>query len=92
MSPAGIVAHVGTTLRLLGKCVTAGGTANGSKVLLARCNASLAQQWVARSDGTLLNRAANRCLNVPLGVTTPQTQLEIYACTTARGERWTLPG
>jgi hypothetical protein len=81
------------TLRTLGKCVTAGGgTANGASVVLSTCTGAGAQGWTHRADGSLLNPASGRCLDVPNGTTTPgAVQLQLYDCNSTAAQSWKLP-
>jgi hypothetical protein len=80
------------TVRVLGRCLTAGGTANGSLVTTATCAGSTGQSWTRRADGTLLNPASGRCLDVPNSNTTPgAVQLQIYDCLHTDGQIWRLP-
>ncbi|MBM9509258.1 ricin-type beta-trefoil lectin domain protein [Actinacidiphila acididurans] len=81
------------TLRVLGTCVTAGGTADRTPVALGSCTTgSAAQTWTHRSDGSLLNPASGRCLDVPDGTTTPgAVQLQIYDCNGTAAQAWKLP-
>jgi hypothetical protein len=88
-----IVTHVGAALRLYGQCVTAAGTVNGAKIRLYRCSGATSQQWTYRAvDGSLLNPASGKCLDVPHAVTTPLTALQLYTCNATKAQRWTLPG
>ncbi|NUR29226.1 MAG: DUF5110 domain-containing protein, partial [Catenulispora sp.] len=80
------------TLRVLGKCLGAAGTANHSLVALATCTGATGQTWTQRADGTLLNAASGRCLDDPNGNTTPgAVQLEIYDCNAGSTQIWKLP-
>jgi hypothetical protein len=80
------------TVHLLGRCLTAGGTDNRALVTTNTCATSTAQQWTRRADGTLLNAASGRCLDVPDSNTTPgAAQLQIYDCVHTAGQIWQLP-
>lgn len=83
-----------STVRVLGKCLTAGGTANNAAVAIATCSGAPTQAWIHRSGpyGTLLNPASGRCLDVPGANTTPgAVQLQLYDCNTTPAQRWRLP-
>jgi hypothetical protein len=80
------------TVRVLGRCLTAGGTANRALVTTNACAASASQLWTRRADGTLLNPASGRCLDVPDSNSTPgAVQLQIYDCVHTDGQIWRLP-
>jgi hypothetical protein len=81
------------TLRVLGGCmdVTGAGTTSGTLVQYYQCNSTVAQQWQARSDGSLLNPNSGLCLDDPASSTTSGTQLEIWTCNGGANQKWTLP-
>jgi hypothetical protein len=62
----------------------------GTLVDLYHCNNTGAQQWVARSDGTLLNPESGLCLDNPKGAVSG-TQLDIARCRGNTAQRWILP-
>jgi hypothetical protein len=65
------------------------GLTSGSLVDLFHCNGTGAQQWVARSDGTLLNPESGLCLNNPKGAVLG-TQLDIARCKGNAAQQWAL--
>src|SRR6185369_12816837 len=80
------------TVRLLGRCLTATGTANRAPVTIASCAGTTGQSWTRRADGTLLNPASGRCLDVPDSNPTPgAVQLQLYDCLHTNGQVWRLP-
>lgn len=80
------------TLQVLGRCVTAAGTANRAAITTNACAGSAGQLWTRRADGTLLNPASGRCLDVPDSNTTPgAAQLQLYDCLGTGGQIWRLP-
>ncbi|WP_457029317.1 polymorphic toxin-type HINT domain-containing protein [Kitasatospora sp. P5_F3] len=83
----------GNLLKAFGKCLTAMGTAAASPVQLQTCDGTPAQTWTSRTDGTLLNAAANRCLAVPGDVTTNGTDVLLADCgtTVPAGQKWVVP-
>ncbi|MGA5823120.1 ricin-type beta-trefoil lectin domain protein [Kitasatospora sp. NPDC094028] len=91
-SPAEKFNTTGNVLKVYGQCLTAMGTTAGSAIQLQSCDGSAAQTWTSRSDGTLLNAAANRCLAVPGDVTADGTLLALADCgtTVPAGQRWNV--
>ncbi|MFE0325862.1 ricin-type beta-trefoil lectin domain protein [Streptomyces sp. NPDC058960] len=65
---------------IAGKCLDVGGgsSANGTAADIRACNGSDAQQWSARSDGTL--RALGKCLDATGRGTANGTKIEIWDC------------
>jgi type 1 glutamine amidotransferase len=80
----------GSTLRSLGKCMTASGTADGSAVQLSTCTGGTTQNWTAQSDGTI-RTAAGKCLDANGGSSADGTQLITWTCHGGTNQRWTLP-
>jgi hypothetical protein len=78
------------TVRVLGKCLTAGGTGNNAPITVATCTGASTQSWSHRSNGALVN--AGRCLDVPNANTTPgAVQLQLYDCNASGAQVWKLP-
>ncbi|OLF14404.1 glycosyl hydrolase [Actinophytocola xinjiangensis] len=75
----------GSTLRSLGKCMTA--TADGSLVQLSTCDGGAGQSWSVRSDGTIRN--GTRCLDASGGSSADGTQLITWTCTGGANQKWT---
>jgi hypothetical protein len=75
-------------VRVLGKCLDAanGGTAAGTAVQLYTCNTTGAQSWKLQANGTLVNPASGRCLNVPAGGTA-----QLADCSAAATQSWRFP-
>ncbi|WP_458248792.1 ricin-type beta-trefoil lectin domain protein [Streptomyces sp. MAI_2237] len=73
---------------IAGKCldVSGGNSANGTAVDIATCNGSTAQQWSARSDGTL--RALGKCLDATGRGTANGTKIEIWDCNAGGNQQW----
>jgi hypothetical protein len=82
------------TIRTLGKClgVHLGGTANGTTVDLYHCNNTGGQVWQPLSDASLFNPQSGKCLDDTNWSSTPGTQLQVWSCTDAANQHWTLPG
>jgi Glycosyl hydrolases family 31/Ricin-type beta-trefoil lectin domain/Domain of unknown function (DUF5110)/Carbohydrate binding module (family 35) len=80
------------TVRLLSRCLTANGTADRALVTIDSCTGSPGQSWTRRADGSLLNPASGRCLDVPDSNTGPgAVQLQLYDCLGTAGQIWRLP-
>ncbi|WP_083975506.1 lectin [Kitasatospora mediocidica] len=81
------------TLQVLNNCmdVTGGTTAVGTGVQLHTCNGTAAQQWTADSSGELVNPVSGLCLTDSSSGAGNGTQLTITTCTSATGQRWTVP-
>ncbi|MDI6103025.1 ricin-type beta-trefoil lectin domain protein [Actinoplanes sp. NEAU-A12] len=88
------------TLRLVGKCVDAGGPAVGPDVSLYpqrlvhlwSCNGTAPQLWRLNSDGTLYSNLSGpnaSCLDTPN--TNNGTQLYIHRCNGGPHQQWKLP-
>ncbi|MEE1782859.1 ricin-type beta-trefoil lectin domain protein [Streptomyces sp. SP17BM10] len=92
-TPAEKFNTTGNVLKVYGQCLTAMGTTAGSAVQLQPCSGSSTQTWTSRSDGTMLNGAANECLAVPGGVTADGTAVVIADCGTPvpAGQGWSVP-
>ncbi|MFJ4616743.1 polymorphic toxin-type HINT domain-containing protein [Streptomyces sp. NPDC088812] len=77
-------------LKILGKCVVpkAGGTANGTLVVIADCTGAAAQQWTATSTGTLKHVSSGKCLDVPSSNSADSTDLQLNTCGTAANQQW----
>jgi hypothetical protein len=82
------------TLQALGMClgVHHGATANGTTVDLYHCNNTGGQVWQPLSDGSVFNPQSGKCLDDTNKSATPGTQLQIWSCTDAPNQHWTLPG
>jgi beta-glucosidase len=50
-----------------------------------------AQVWQPQPDGALLNPQSNACLDDTGFSDTPGTQVQIWSCTGAANQHWTLP-
>ncbi|XVV16053.1 ricin-type beta-trefoil lectin domain protein [Actinoplanes sp. CA-131856] len=80
-----------STLRALGKCLTANGTTDGTKALLSLCASSSAQKWTAKADGTLVNTLSGKCLDATGPSSANGTPLQVWACATSDNQKWKLP-
>jgi GH25 family lysozyme M1 (1,4-beta-N-acetylmuramidase) len=79
------------TIRVLGQCLAA----SGKLVLLYPCNGSIADQWRASTDGSLVSaRYANICLNGPSGAVANGTRPTLVTCTgsaSSAAQHWSRP-
>jgi hypothetical protein len=82
-------------LKVLGKCLSTqgNGISAGTLIVLWDCNGDSSEQWIVRSDGSLINvrSGMGTCLDDPGGNTANGTQLQLAACTTAAEQQWNLP-
>jgi glucosylceramidase len=85
-------ATTGSTLQSLGKCldVTGAGTATGTLVQLYTCNGTGAQVWQHQTNGEYLNPSSGKCLD-DTGSGGSGTQVQIWTCTDAANQQWSLP-
>ncbi|MEU3370001.1 ricin-type beta-trefoil lectin domain protein [Streptomyces sp. NPDC006660] len=80
-----------STVRALGKCLTASGGAGGAAVV-SDCAGGAAQRWTADPDGALVNAGSGLCLDVYGGGTAPGTKLDTWACGARQANQtWALP-
>ncbi|MGY4771143.1 ricin-type beta-trefoil lectin domain protein [Kribbella sp. CWNU-51] len=79
------------TLRSLGKCLDARGTAIKTAAVLWTCNGSPGQKWTPRSDGSLLNVASGLCLDASGASSANGTKLIVYTCNGGTNQKWVLP-
>jgi hypothetical protein len=78
------------SVRVLGHCLAA----SGAHVLLYPCDGSIADQWRAGTDGSLVDARYGTCLNGPSGAAANGTKPALAACTnttSAASQHWTLP-
>jgi lysophospholipase L1-like esterase len=73
---------------IAGKClgVNGGSSANGTAAEIRSCDGSAAQQWSARSDGTL--RALGKCLDAAGRGTANGTKTQIWDCEGGAHQQW----
>jgi hypothetical protein len=91
------------TVRIHGQCLTETGTTNRSRVVLAACNGSKAQQWTllhntgynpgssAYAYPALINVASGKCLDDTGQSTVNGTAQEVWSCNTGKNQTWTPP-
>jgi hypothetical protein len=70
--------------------VSGDGVQAGTPIVLWTCPDGASQEWVVRSDGSLINPASGLCLTDPDSGPS-ETQLELGTCTGAVDTLWTLP-
>jgi hypothetical protein len=78
-----------STVRALGKCLTAPGTANGTKIQSSTCTGAASQKWTS-SNGSLVSQG--QCLDATGNSSANGNQLQVWSCTGAANQKWTLPG
>jgi hypothetical protein len=80
------------SLETLGRCldINGDGTAAGTQVELWDCNGIGGQQWVAQSNGALLNPQSGLCLDDPSGNTANGTRLQIWTCNGSPAQHFPL--
>ncbi len=84
--------HSDKTLRVSGKCVTAG--ADG-RITVQPCpsgptaSATDAQKWELRADGAVYNPPSGSCLDVPQWNGNNGTDLALWGCNGGDNQRWT---
>jgi RHS repeat-associated protein len=77
------------TVQGFGKCITPNGgfTDNYTELTLWPCNGTTTQVWQA-SNGRLLNKKSNRCLDLPGQSKVDGTNLQLYDCNTTPAQLW----
>ena len=78
------------SIRVLGHCLAASGT----HVLLYSCDGSIADQWRAGTDGSLVDVRYGTCLNGPSGAVANGTRPTLATCTNSASsvnQHWTGP-
>jgi Ricin-type beta-trefoil lectin domain len=76
------------TSGLPGKCLAAGGSANGTPVVIASCNAAdAAQQWTV-AGATIQHSGA--CLDVTGKGTANGVLVELWTCNGGTNQQWTV--
>ncbi len=79
------------TVRVLGECLDTAGNAVALKTLVVidDCNsAQTTQKWTLGPTGSLLNTAADLCLDDPTSSNVAGTQLQIYTCNSTAAQNW----
>jgi glucose/arabinose dehydrogenase len=79
------------TIKALGKCLDARGTALRTPAVLWTCDGSEGQKWLPQANGTLRNARAGLCLDATNGSSANGTRLILYTCHTALNQKWVLP-
>jgi hypothetical protein len=81
------------TIQINGLCLAtqSGIIKNGTATVVNTCNGETNQEWVQGPGNTLVNQAANLCLNDLNGNTSDNIQLQIHTCNTTIEETWPLP-
>jgi hypothetical protein len=69
--------------------VSAGGTADGTRIQLWDCNGTGAQKWV-RTGNTFVNPQSGKCLDVTGIGTTNGTAIQLWSCLNNAAQQWTV--
>jgi GH25 family lysozyme M1 (1,4-beta-N-acetylmuramidase) len=78
------------TIRVLGHCLTA----SGAHLLLYSCTHSIAEEWRAGTDGSLVTARYGTCLNGPTGAVANGARPTFAACTgstATTAQHWNIP-
>jgi hypothetical protein len=85
------------TFQAYGRCLDISGGGgdvvnDGTPIQLWECNETVAQKWSYNATTrALVNPKTGKCLTVPNSSTANGIQLQIFTCTGATGQRWTIP-
>jgi beta-xylosidase len=72
-----------------GKCLDAGGTANGSTARIATCNGSAQQQWQYTANREWKTVNGTLCLDASSRGTANGTPIIVWTCNGASNQQWT---
>ncbi|MFL6061839.1 MAG: ricin-type beta-trefoil lectin domain protein [Marmoricola sp.] len=90
-APGQIIAHLGRTLRVAGRCVAVARPRAGAALRLAQCSGTPDQVFTTASNGRLYNPASRLCVTVPPHSHSGVALLALRCAGTA-GQGWYLPG
>jgi hypothetical protein len=79
------------TIRTMGKCLSARGTAVNTPAVLWSCDNSAGQRWIPQTNGAFVNAASGLCLDATGGSTANGTKLILNTCNSALNQKWVLP-
>jgi hypothetical protein len=79
------------TVRTMGKCLSARGTALKTPAVLWTCDNSPGQRWIPRPNGSLVNAAVPLCLDATGASSANGTKLILYTCNNGLNQKWTFP-
>jgi ricin-type beta-trefoil lectin protein len=68
--------------------VAGNSSANGTKVVVWKCDGGSSQQWAGYSDGTL--RIHGKCLDVTGRSTAVAAKVDLWACNGGPSQRWLI--
>ncbi|PPT15892.1 hypothetical protein CYQ11_26215 [Streptomyces cinnamoneus] len=89
--PAQQWTYDGVRLKALGKCAAATSSNKGAQVKLATCSDDALQRWTFRDDGTLVNAAGGKCMEISDGTNKLGTPITTWDCLDVAWHHWTLP-
>ncbi|MFC3499563.1 ricin-type beta-trefoil lectin domain protein [Micromonospora krabiensis] len=78
------------TLRAFGRCMTvaSGSTADGAKILLSACNGGASQLIGLNKAHDIVNRKADKCVDVKDMQTGNGTRLQLWTCAGTDNQKW----
>ncbi len=80
----------GGTMQILGKCLTANGTANNTAIVLETCNGGANQKFSYNSSSkTIVDAQSGTCVTVQSLGTTNGSKLLLYTCNGKTNQGWT---
>ncbi|MEV6499364.1 RICIN domain-containing protein [Streptomyces prunicolor] len=79
-----------STVRTLGMCMTATGTAKGSAVTLTKCDGGTNQMFYLNTAHDLVNSSTDMCVDVKDKATHNGTHLQLYSCDGVSNQKWYL--
>jgi hypothetical protein len=92
--PTQVIAHIGTTLRASGGCVTQSRAVSGAPVWIAPCIGAPTQQWKLGPNNSVVNVYNHLCLDDPKSTKptgTAALNLQSYTCNGTAAQSFTLP-
>ena len=78
------------TVRVLGRCLRADGSADGTTLTVATCTGEPAQQFDLNAASDLVTRGSGKCLEVPWGDRAPGVPVRLIGCGGENHQKWVL--
>ena len=78
------------TVRVLGRCLRADGSADGTTLTVAACTGEPAQQFDLNAASDLVTRGSGKCLEVPWGDRNPGVPVRLIGCGGENHQKWVL--
>jgi hypothetical protein len=76
------------TLRVLGFCMTVGGTQDGASIRIQGCNGGSAQRFNLNGASDLIYLAADKCVDVKDNKTDNGALLQVWGCSGGANQKW----